>query len=490
MLHLAWFYQAGLFLICLIVLLLTVAPTLYMFDSAEFAIGVATLGIVHAPGYPLYLLSAHVFTWLPLGDIAYRVNVFSTICLALTVPILYGLISELLQDRLVALAASLVFIWSFYVWNTGLAAEVYAPQIFTIALCGRMLVILYCRGYRSWKIISLTGLLVGIAVAMAPSTILLVPGVVIAFGLLRIEWRKCLVAAGISVAVFGATLLYFPVRYAADPALNLAGQYDEQGRFQKVDLRTAQGIWWVLRGEQFERLFFTNGYIPTPVQTGQTISWFWANFLGIGFLIGVIGIPLLFQTNRGLLLVWAAAFLPYTYFYATYGAVDRDMMFGPSYLLWSIPLAYGLKWIVQPASRLVRPLLLLSLPAIMLIVNFPLANQSRNTGIRDHAQTLMNSITDHAVVIGTWWDIVPLQYLQMVEGQRQDLTLYNTFLFRDQDPTTYIDRHLNSSEQPVIVLGSVLQSLDLGHYRYIPLYSSDSSTLLGVFRLKKVGIVL
>lgn len=39
---------------------LTLAPTFYNLDSAEFAIGVHTLGIVHATGYPLYLLLGRI----------------------------------------------------------------------------------------------------------------------------------------------------------------------------------------------------------------------------------------------------------------------------------------------------------------------------------------------------------------------------------------------------------------------------------------------
>ena len=44
---------------------LTLCPTVYWYDSAEFAASAASLGVPHPPGYPLYTLIAHVFTWLP-----------------------------------------------------------------------------------------------------------------------------------------------------------------------------------------------------------------------------------------------------------------------------------------------------------------------------------------------------------------------------------------------------------------------------------------
>src|SRR5690349_21007066 len=94
--------QFVLFAICLIVLLRTVAPTVYAYDSAEFPIGAATLGIIHAPGYPLYLLITHLFTLLPVGDVAYRVNLFSVVCLALTAPVMFLALAILIEDHALA----------------------------------------------------------------------------------------------------------------------------------------------------------------------------------------------------------------------------------------------------------------------------------------------------------------------------------------------------------------------------------------------------
>ena len=56
---------------------LTLAPTMLEGDSGEFQSLLRTLGIVHTTGYPLYTLVGHAFTWLPFGDVAYRVNAFS-----------------------------------------------------------------------------------------------------------------------------------------------------------------------------------------------------------------------------------------------------------------------------------------------------------------------------------------------------------------------------------------------------------------------------
>src|SRR5256885_17261742 len=62
--------------------LATLAPGLGgTVDSAEFQQAAYSLAIVHPTGYPLYLLLARLWiTLLPLGDVAWRVNLLSAVC--------------------------------------------------------------------------------------------------------------------------------------------------------------------------------------------------------------------------------------------------------------------------------------------------------------------------------------------------------------------------------------------------------------------------
>ncbi len=53
---------------------LTLSPTINSFDSAELITGAYSLGIIHAPGYPLYLLIANLAAHLPWGEIPVNVN--------------------------------------------------------------------------------------------------------------------------------------------------------------------------------------------------------------------------------------------------------------------------------------------------------------------------------------------------------------------------------------------------------------------------------
>jgi hypothetical protein len=467
-----WIQQIFLFVLCLGILLLTMVPTIYTLDSAEFTVGAATLGIVHGPGYPLYLVLAHATTWLPVGDIAYRVNLFSALCLALTAPCLYGLLDDIVQDRWIALCVTLCALWSRSIWLTGLFAEVYGPQLLTLAACGWWL----AHGYRaqvSTSMALLGGLLVGLTLAMAPSSVFFVFGLVIVFLKLRISWRDRILAAGVSLIVFVVPLIYFPIRYAAQPDFNLAGVYNAEGQFKAVDLGQISNIIWLLRGGQFDSLFFANGFFPLGAFL-RTIRWLWANYLGMGLILGFIGCFTLYRTKRGLLWIWLLFTLPYVYFYSTYGAPDRQMMMGPFYLLWTVPIAYGLQWGLSSAQRRQKMITLLLLPIILLAVNFPLLDLSDEHHIRTYSQTLLDGLPPNAHVFGVWWEIVPLQYLQVVEHKRPDVRLYNLFQFNSVEMRAFVDDQLATNpDEPIIFLTTARTRLDETQYTFIPLAVND-----------------
>jgi hypothetical protein len=140
------------FVVALCLYAQTLAPTVVTLfdDSPEFQLVTYQLGIAHPTGYPLYTVLGWLFTRLPVGDVAYRVNLMSAVFGALTVAMVYLIGLELttppprnpgealIEDRrpgdgeyrpwtsvfagligAVALAASPVF------WSQATVAEVY-----------------------------------------------------------------------------------------------------------------------------------------------------------------------------------------------------------------------------------------------------------------------------------------------------------------------------------------------------------------------------
>lgn len=96
-----WLLAAGLFAGSSLVYLHTLAPSVSTIfdDSLEFQLVCYLPGIAHPTGYPLYTLLGKLFTYLPLGDVAYRVNLMSAFFASLTASILYATLRLLIRDR-------------------------------------------------------------------------------------------------------------------------------------------------------------------------------------------------------------------------------------------------------------------------------------------------------------------------------------------------------------------------------------------------------
>jgi hypothetical protein len=249
------------------------------------------------------------------------------------------------------------------------------------------------------------------------------------------------------------------------------------------------GLWWLLRGQQFDSMFFVNGAFPSSQQMGTFLSRLAGNFLGIGLVLGVIGIAVLASTNRGVLATWLACYVPFSYFYLNYGAPDLETMLGPSYLLWAVVVAYGWQWSTALSPPRIKIASVLILPTIFLAINYPLIHAGSTTEVRDRSEELLDQIPEGAAVFGVWWDIVPLQYLQIVEGQRDDLTLYNLFQFDVNKLPLYLDGPMIKPNQPIIMISALgLRYLDEDQYDFVPLSAKETNQdhdSIGAYKIEK-----
>ncbi len=73
------------------------APSVTFEDSGELIAAAHGWGVPHAPGYPLYTMLAKLFTLVPLGTVAYRVNLMSACFSALAVGFVYLIVLRLLE---------------------------------------------------------------------------------------------------------------------------------------------------------------------------------------------------------------------------------------------------------------------------------------------------------------------------------------------------------------------------------------------------------
>ena len=85
---------AAVFIISIALYARTLAPAVTLVDSGELIVAVRTLGVAHPPGFPLYILLAHLATLFPIASVAVRVNFASALFAALAASMLTLVVAE------------------------------------------------------------------------------------------------------------------------------------------------------------------------------------------------------------------------------------------------------------------------------------------------------------------------------------------------------------------------------------------------------------
>ena len=215
--------------------LLTLAPSVAMWDTGEYMAATKVLGLPHPPGNPFFLLLGHAFATLPL-PVSYgaRINIMAALASALssgfwfliTERIVSRWILERWQRLVVAGLATLIGATAFTVWNQSVVNE----KVYTVSLLFFTIV--------SWlmiewmenpdapnadRLLILVAFLLGPGYSNHPAGFLPLPAAGLAIVAVRwrtlLRWRLVLVALG--ALILGLTpFIYEPVRAAYFPAIN------------------------------------------------------------------------------------------------------------------------------------------------------------------------------------------------------------------------------------------------------------------------------
>lgn len=139
-----WVLAAISFLIALGLYVWTAAPNVTLLDSGEFIVAAQHFGVPHPTGYPLWTFLAWLFQFLPIGNVAHEIALFSGLCGALAVGLCTLLISSVIRwvipdlQRVVALSVpltgGLLFAFSEPLWSQATIAEVYTLFVLLVGL--------------------------------------------------------------------------------------------------------------------------------------------------------------------------------------------------------------------------------------------------------------------------------------------------------------------------------------------------------------------
>ena len=433
----------GVFLCSFLVYLFTTCPTVYLGDSGEFIASAFCLGNPHNSGYPLYALMGKLFCLIPLGTVAFRLNLMSAVFGALTAYLTYHLVVQLTRSRIAGWTAGLLLAFSATLWSQTTCAEVYTLHAFFVAL---ILVLLF-RWHDNQGLgrLLVFAFVVGLSFTNHMQTAMLAPAV-----FLFIVWsnrkilfdlRHCLLLAfffilGLSV------YLYLPIRTEAGAAIHW-GDPNTLSRF----------FHHVGAGDHRHAYVFTkswNAYVSRTLEvladTWRQYSFFW--------LLALLG----WYQQKGLKwkLFWFLLFL-FDLIYSVFlniVSLEITAFQIPSAIFGAVLIGLGLHAVLRwsPASDHARPswrrwlqTAALCVPVLPLSMNLYQNDQHANYTAYEFGTNVLRSAPAHATLLVEGDNIVfPVAYLSLVENARPDLALYDRhnlffkmpFLYRE-GPTFY-----------------------------------------------------
>src|SRR5437867_3904043 len=183
----------GVFAAALLLYMRTLAPSVLPGDYAEFQMSAAILGVPHPTGYPLYILIGKLFTLLPVGDVAYRVNLSSAVYMAGAAGVTYATAACLVASLgarswwWAAAVGAAFFALSPTVWSMALVARSYALNALLVSAVVFSLISWRRTGRAGWFYASC--LFIGLSMVHHGTTYLLLPAYGLYLLLVEIERR-------------------------------------------------------------------------------------------------------------------------------------------------------------------------------------------------------------------------------------------------------------------------------------------------------------
>jgi len=370
-----WLCAAAAGVCACVVYIRTLAPGLVTeVDSPMFQFIGRVLGVAHNPGYPLYVLITHPFSYLPVGSLAYRLNLFSALLGSLTVALVFMAARKLQCRRVVASAVALGLGFGHVFWSQSVIAEVYT--LHAAILSGIVLALLTWAETRiaAWYYVAIGLFAAGLGnhttiVGFAPGIALFVVLTDRAFAirLRTVVATVAIVAAGLLQYGFILLRSHQPHAYVESPAATL-------GDLLKVML-----------GRQFQTRLFTYGWSTVLF---ERLPWVVRSVLVheltvVGFVAACAGIVWLVRrrlAEAALLVIGGASVV---LFAANYAVIDTPVFLIPAILVLWLSAGVSIEQIARVMRRMPRSALGLLfaaglVPAWNLVANYPLNDRSED----------------------------------------------------------------------------------------------------------------
>jgi hypothetical protein len=465
------------FLVALLLYSWTLAPTVTLVDSGELIVVAQGRGVAHPPGFPLWVVLAHLASLVPFGNVAVRINFSSALFAALGSAMLTLVVVELMitteyrvawnkrtaqrkrkaEDSGIdrrffvfapAIGAGLLMAVSRTLWSYATITEVYTLNtlfiliVFFLMLRWRRSVLADRREsaapitkYDGW--LYSAAAVFGLALGDHHVTVgLTLPALAVIVykteGLRFFTSRRLLFAGLISIGALVAVYSYLPFAASRSPVINWGNP------------RSLQEIWWHITGRQY-RVFFS--FTPSMVG-GQFLEFcrlvlreFGSAWLPLPLAVAFVGFANAFRTDRTTFWFLFAIIIADLAYCLSYDiAEDKDAYYLPAFVAVAIAAGFGICSLIRltitnsmswTKSWSLAAIVVLITCATALAANWPFDNRRHYFIAHDYIENLLSTVETNGLLLTQDWQVVsPMFYAQEVEGRRRDAKVVDVNLLR------------------------------------------------------------
>ena len=412
--------------------MLTLATTITATgDSSEAVVSPYVLGVAHPPGYPLFTMLGHLFTYLPLFNIAYRINIFSMFFSLLSLVLCFELLKKLIKDNLISILCVFFLAITKMFWEYSIVAEVFALNYFFVFLLFFILI--------KWEetgnpvMLYLFSFILGLSLTHHQTVLFITP----AYALFIFQNRQKLKGfnyfLGIFVFIVGLTpYLFLPYAASRKPPLN----WDDPTTLEKF-------IHIIKRGD----------YPKPAINLDHLFDWKYGqlylfiasalrNLTPVGMLLGLIGIFTGLKKIRKHFWMFLTAYICTGYIFIFFMGYTKDAvvinvvqrLYIFSTQIFMVFVALGVVWLSEKfkEKKNLMPLIFIPLIFILIAFNYAKVDKSNNHLLYNFTGNMLKSYPPGSIMIVSGDTLsMGIDYHQMVEKQRRDVIVV------DQEKMTY-----------------------------------------------------
>jgi hypothetical protein len=429
-------------------------------DSAKFQYLGRVLGTAHPPGYPFYVLVTHLFSQVPMGTLAWRLNVFSALAGVLAVVCTYASARRLSGGILPSLLLGLGLASGLLFWNKSLAAEVYTLTALLLMFAIWRVIVWRDEKKDRDLLLAVAALSLGLGNHLS---IAVVAPAFVAYVLVtdaRRALRRRVLLASLGLVAIGIGQYGFIVLRTW-----------QETPFLEARAASVSELMTVIRAERYKDAMFQFGWyelltVRLPLLGRQLLQ----ELTPAGAVLVVFGaIAGAWRSPKDVLLLGGsvAAILALT------ANVDADSAgFATAALppLWLLAVfAPGMQGAVRPARRAVPTVLTLALligtVAAELRGNFRFADHSDRTLERRLWSAVFESVPDRAAVVSESY-VHDQGLLYMLAGEGLGQTRHIEFVPRD---AATLDRLFRQEHRTIVAFDAAVRELSRLDFQFTPL---------------------